>query len=146
MFVASCFGCKRVAVQRGDIQRVYAGRIHRCVRGGSFRCGLSGARPCLLSLVHRNKEQERPNQFFCSSFRTMTTVPHCVVNSSGAGGFRLAAESGGRKGERTFEGAVKGRFRLIANLRSDLRNTIASGFEHLRAELKPPACEVTNGG
>jgi hypothetical protein len=34
MFVASCFGCLMVAVQRGDIQRVYAGLIHRCVREG----------------------------------------------------------------------------------------------------------------
>ena len=126
MFVASCFGFIMVAVQRGDIQRVYAGLIHRCVRGGSFRGGLSGARACLVSLVRRNKEHERPNPFFCSSFRTMTAVPHCVVNGFGAGWFRLGAESGRRKGELTFEGAVKGRFRLIANLRSDLRNATGS--------------------
>ena len=46
----------------------------------------------------------------------------------------------------TFEGAVKGRLRLIADFSSDLRNATARGLEHLRAELKPPACQVGNGG
>src|SRR4029077_1397000 len=44
------------------------------------------------------------------------------------------------------EGAVKGGLRLIADFSGDLCDTIARGCEQLRAELKPPACEVSNGG
>jgi hypothetical protein len=51
----------------------------------------------------------------------------------------LVLESGCRKTELTFEGAVEGRLRLITNFSSDLHNATARGLEHLRAELKPQA-------
>src|SRR4029077_420708 len=44
------------------------------------------------------------------------------------------------------EGAVKGGLRLIADFSGDLCDTIARGCEQLRAELKPPASEIRNGG
>ena len=80
------------------------------------------------------------------SFHDASVAHRCAGNGVVAGNSRLAAESGRREAEFTFEGAVKGRLRLIADLSSDLRNAAARGFEHLRAELKPPACEVGNGG
>src|SRR4026209_1888937 len=69
-----------------------------------------------------------------------------MEDGSFTGQSRLAPEAGRREAELTFEGAVKGRLRLIAHLRSDLRNATAAGLENLRTELKPPACEVGNGG
>jgi hypothetical protein len=57
--------------------------------------------------------------------------------------FSWLPESRRRKTKLTFESAVKRRLRLIANFTSDLRNSAARGLQHLRAELKPPAGQVS---
>jgi hypothetical protein len=78
-------------------------------------------------------------------FRSAATFRRSVADVLAAARFHLLAESGWRKTKLTFEGAVKGRLRLIANSISDLRNATARGLEHLCYELKPPASQVGNG-
>src|SRR5579864_8892262 len=61
-----------------------------------------------------------------------------------AGRFCFVAESRWGLAKFALERAIKSRLGFIAHFRRDLRNAIARGIEHLRAELQPPAGEVSH--